>query len=161
LIPCVVSRSSSGADHGAYMRTIVVRLAALCGIAVSSVAAGAAPSQVRLAMPFACHSDGGGVQLSPAPVQRYQIIGTPERQLFSACSPKNLTFAENWILHRFDIDCGGVRVSWLSVVGALTTNWMPNRFWVSEGRVHVRMGPLWGEFSARPCFARRPLGGVG
>jgi hypothetical protein len=140
------------------MREIVVRFAALCGIAVWSVAASAAPTEVQLAMPFACHVDGGDVKLSPSQIQRYQVIGVPERQVFSACSPAHPNICRDWILHRFDIDCGGVRVPWLAVAGTLTTNWMPSRFWVSEGRLHLRMGPLWSGLSARPCFARRPLG---
>jgi hypothetical protein len=109
-------------------------------------------------MPFGCHMDRGEVKLTPGPIQRYQIYGIPEGRAFSACSPRNPGICRNWMLHRFDLDCGGVRVSWLSVVAALTTNWMPNRFWVSEGRLHIRMGPLWSGVSDGPCFMRRPLG---
>lgn len=140
------------------MRTTTTRFAALCGIAVSSFATSAAPSEVRLAMPFACHMDCGEVELTPGPIQRYQIYGIPEGQAFSACSPTNPGICRNWMLHRFDLGCGGVRISWLSVASARTANWMPNRFWVSEGRLHIRMGPLWSGVSGGPCFMRRPLG---
>ena len=146
------------ADFGAYMRTTTIRFAALCGIAVSSFASSAVPSEVRLVMPFACHLDRGEVRLTPGPIQTFQIYGIPEGRAFSACSPRNPGICRSWMLHRFDLDCGGVRVSWLSVVGALTTNWMPNRFWVSEGRLHLRMGPRWSGVSGGPCFMRPPLG---
>jgi len=137
------------------MRAIVVRIAALCGVGVSPFAASAAPAQ--LVMPFACHQEGGEVRLAPALLRTYAIYGAPEARAFSACSPNNPEMCRTWTLHRFDIDCGGARVSWLSVVGALT-DWMPNRIWVSEGRLHVRMGPLWNRVSNAPCYAARPFG---
>jgi hypothetical protein len=138
------------------MRTTTIRFAALCGIAVSSFATSAAPSEVLLAMPFACHLDRGEVRLTPGPIQTFQIYGIPEGRAFSSCSPRNPGICRSWMLHRFDLNCGGVRVSWLSVVRALTTNWMPNRSWVSEGRLHIRTGPRWS--SVGPCFMRPPLG---
>jgi hypothetical protein len=143
---------------GAYVRATRIRFAVLCGIAVSSFATSATPSEVRLAMPFACHMDRGEVKLTPGPIQRYQIYGIPLGRAFSACSLRNPGVCRSWMLHRFDLNCGGVRVSWLSVVSALTTNWMPNRFWVSEGRLHIRTGPRWSGVSGGPCFMRPPLG---
>lgn len=135
---------------------MLVPLAALGGVAAFSFVTNAASAEVGLSMPFACRSDGGLVKLTPAPVRTYRIFGVERRQ-FSACSPRNADICRNWSLHRFDIDCGGVRVPWLSVVGALATDWMPNRFWVSEGRLHVRMGPRWSGIYVRPCSMRPPL----
>src|SRR5262249_59220065 len=122
------------------MRAIVVRIAALCGVGVSPFAASAAPAQ--LVMPFACHQEGGEVRLAPALLRTYALYGAPEARAFSACSPNNPEMCRTWALHRFDIDCGGARVSRLSVVGALT-DWLPNRIWGSEGRLDPRLGPLW------------------
>jgi hypothetical protein len=139
------------------MRALVVQVAALCGIAMSSLAANAAQSEERLVMPFACQDRGGEVALVPGPSQSYRIYGTPERQLFTACSPKAPEICRNWLVHRFDIDCSGVRVSWLSVVDALTRR-SGSRFWVSDGRLHVKMGPWWNRTRGGPCYIRRPSG---
>src|SRR6478672_7764084 len=105
------------------MRTILIPFAALCGALAFSFATNAASAQVGLSMPFACRSDGGLVKLTPGPLRTYPIVGIPEHRLFSACSPRNPDICRNWNLHRFDIDCGGVRVSWLSVVSALSNAW--------------------------------------
>ena len=137
------------------MRTFAV-VAAL-SIALSSCLASAALSEERLVMPFDCRAIGGDVELVPGPSQSYRIYGTPERQLFTACSPERPELCRSWMLHRFDIDCSGVRVSWLSVVDVLT-KWRPNRVWVSDGRLHVRMGPWWKGAPAGPCNMRRSLG---
>jgi len=146
-------RSLRGIDHGEHMRAILLSFAALGALALSS-AANAASAQFGLSMPFACRSDAGVLTLAPAPLRTYPILGTPEHRQFSACSPRNPEFCRNWNLHRFDIDCGGIRVSWLSVVDVLAKGWMPNnnRFWVGEGQLHVRTGPLWGGNYGRPCY---------
>jgi hypothetical protein len=140
LIPIVLRPPSRLKIGGLTMRTFAV-VAAL-SIALSSCLASAAPSEERLVMPFDCRAIGGDVELVPGPSQSYRIYGTPERQLFTACSPERPELCRSWMLHRFDIDCSGVRVSWLSVVDVLT-KWRPNRVWVSDGRLHVRMGPWW------------------
>jgi hypothetical protein len=141
------------------MRTTLLPFVALGGALAFSFATNAGLAQVGLSMPFTCHSDGGMIKLTPAPLRTYPIFGTPEHRLFSACSPRNPDICRNWNLHRFDIDCGGVRVSWLSVVGAFSNDWMPNnRLWVGEGQLHVRMGPLWSGIYNRPCVVRRSFG---
>ena len=102
-------------------------------------------------MPFACHAAGGVVDLTPAAETSYRVYGTPERQSFTACSPLRPDFCRNWVLHRFDIDCGGARVSWLSVVDAATAEWNPGHAWASGGQLHLRMGRWWGGPAAAPC----------
>ena len=70
-------------------------------------------------MPFACRVAGGTVSLAPSAPQAYQIYGQAEHQRLTTCSPYNPRRCHNWSVHRFDLDCGGVRTSWQSVVAAL------------------------------------------
>lgn len=70
-------------------------------------------------MPFACHVAGGRVLLAPSAPQTYQIYGHREQKRMTTCSPANPRACHTWYIHRFDLDCGGVRTSWQSVVATL------------------------------------------
>ncbi len=148
-----------GIDHGEHMRAFLFPFAVLGALAFSC-AANAASGQFGLSMPFACRSNAGVLTLTPAPLRTYPILGTPEHQQFSACSSRNPDICRNWNLHRFDIDCGGIRVSWLSLVDVLSKDWMPNnnRLWVGDGQLHVRMAPLWSGGYGRPCSVQQAPG---
>jgi hypothetical protein len=136
------------------MREFLERCTLVCGVAMWIFVTNAAAAEELLIMPFACQASGGSVNLSPAPSQSYRIYGKPEHQVFTACSPIRPEFCRDWVVHRFDLDCGGVRVSWLSVVNALT-QWRPTRAFVSDGRLHMRMGPWWNGEARRPCAGPR------
>jgi hypothetical protein len=71
-------------------------------------------------MPFACGVTGGKVSLAPSAPQTYQIYGRREQKRLTTCSPYDPRRCQNWFIYRFDLDCGGVRTSWQSVVSALT-----------------------------------------
>src|SRR5450755_2049439 len=124
------------------MRAFLVRCAIFWGIAISIFPPSATFAEERLVMPYACQSNEGRVDLVPGPSRSYRIFGTPEHQVFTACSSNRPELCRNWMVHRFELDCSGVRVSWLSVADALT-KWGPNRAWVSDGRLHLRMGRWW------------------
>jgi hypothetical protein len=74
----------------------------------------------QLTMPFDCHVVGGRVSLAPSAPQTYQIYGERERKQLTTCSPFDPRKCHSWYVHRFDLDCGGVRTSWQSVVTALS-----------------------------------------
>jgi hypothetical protein len=133
------------------MREFLARCSVFCGIATSIFLTSAASAEERLLMPLACQASGGRVNLIPGPSQSYRIFGTPEHQMFTACSPNRPGLCRDWLVHRFDLDCGGVRVSWLAVVEAFT-KWGPNRASVSDGRLHIRMGSWWNGGPRRPCY---------
>ena len=80
---------------------------------------GVASAEEQLVMPFVCHAAGGRVDLVPSATAAYRIYGTPERQDFTACSSVRPNLCRTWVLHRFDMDCGGVKVPWLSVADAV------------------------------------------
>jgi hypothetical protein len=131
------------------MREFQMRCTSFCAIAMSIFLTSAVSAEERLIIPFACQVSGGRVNLIPGPSQSYRIFGTPEHQMFTACSPNRPGLCRDWLVHRFDLDCGGVRVSWLSVVDALTG---PNRALVSEGRLQLRMGSWWNKGLRGPCY---------
>ena len=77
-------------------------------------------AEEQLVMPFACHVAGGKVLLAPSAPQAYQIYGRAQHKRLTTCSPYDRRNCQNWFVHRFDLDCGGARTSWQSVVGALS-----------------------------------------
>lgn len=91
----------------------------LWGLAIGAALSGPAKAEEQLVMPFACHVAGGKVLLAPSAPQTYQIYGRREQKRMTTCSPFDPRACHNWYIHRFDLDCGGVRTSWQSVVAAL------------------------------------------
>jgi hypothetical protein len=114
---------------------------------------GGARANELLVMPYSCTMAGGQPVLSPAPEQSHRIVGQREQRRFSACSPVNPDMCRNWTVHRFDLDCDGTRVPWVSVVAA--TNEGSRRAWLLDGRLVMRMGPQWSLPPDDPC-ARQP-----
>jgi len=128
--------------------------AAAWTIAVSvSLTSGVRASE-ELLMPYECTARGGEVRLAPSEGQSYRIYGAREHQVFSACSPSPPNRCRNWMLFRFDLDCGGTRVPWLRVVDAAARD-QGRRVWVDGGRLHLQMGPFWAIERERPDFLRR------
>ena len=108
-------------------------------------------------MPFACRVDGGRVLLSPAPMQSYPIVGAHDRRNFTACSPVRPRNCRKLDLHRFEIDCGGAKAGWLSVLAALAP-WTDRPIQVRAGRMQVDMGPRYYGRASMPCVVPMPYG---
>jgi hypothetical protein len=113
----------------------------------------AAYADELLVMPYACSVVGGQPLLTPGPEQSHRIIGKRDQRKFTACSPVNPGICRHWNVHRFDLDCDGTRVSWVSVVAA--TNEGSRRAWLLDGRLLLRMGAWWSLAPDDPC-AREP-----
>ena len=133
------------------------RGAGLLAVAALLLPVGAGSSSARadelLVMPYACSMVGGQPVLSSGPEQSHRIIGQRHQRKHTACSPANPGMCRHWIVHRFDLDCGGSRVSWVSVVAA--SNEGSRRAWLLDGRLVLRMGPWWSLTADDPC-AREP-----
>jgi hypothetical protein len=99
------------------LRETVTKL--LCALALAAALIGPAAAEEQLVMPFACHVAGGKVLLAPSAPQTYQIYGHREQKRLTTCSPFDPRACHTWFIHRFDLDCGGARTSWQSVVAAL------------------------------------------
>lgn len=110
----------------------------------------------RLHMPFDCYFDGFQVQLEPSEDRSYEIIGPRERDILSVCAPYDPGRCRSWHVHRFEFQCGGTRVSWVdaALAGARMTG---RDAWLEDGRVHMRMGPLWTIARDRPRRSQRRL----
>ena len=100
------------------MRTKIIGL--FCGVVAASALTGPAAAGEQLVMPFACHVAGGQVQLVPSEPRAYQIYGQRAQRSLTTCSPYDPRRCHTWSVHRFDLDCGGIRTSWPSVVAALS-----------------------------------------
>jgi hypothetical protein len=126
------------------------RGAGLLALAALLVPAGSgARADELLVMPYACAMVGGQPVLTPGPEQSHRIIGPRDQRKFNACSPVNRDMCRQWTVHRFDLDCGGARVPWVSVVAA--TNEGTRRAWLLDGRLVLRMGPRWSLRPDDPC----------
>jgi hypothetical protein len=120
-------------------RHLLARLGAVATLAVVSTAALA---QERLIMPYACSVYAGRIELSPSRDESYRIYGQREERPYTVCSPINPNVCRTWLLHRFDLDCSGQRVGWMSVVEAASEQ-TTRRAWVEDGRLHMRMNQFW------------------
>ncbi len=133
------------------------------GVVVGSIilatasATGAAAE--RLHMPYDCFFDGFQVQLEPSGDRSYDIIGSRESDILTACAPYDANRCRSWKVHRFRFQCGGVQVSWLEAAAAAAR--MTRRdAWVEDGRLHVRMGPMWVVARGGPSRRLREMPGV-
>jgi hypothetical protein len=124
------------------------RGAGLLALAVLLLPAGAHADEL-LVMPYYCTMVGGQPLLTPGPERSHRILGPRDERKFSACSPVNPDLCRQWTVHRFDLDCDGSRVSWVSVVAA--TNEGSRRAWLLNGRLVLRMGPRWSLPADDPC----------
>jgi hypothetical protein len=118
-------------------------------LATSLLALGPSPAfcDDLLVMPYACAIVGGRALLTPAQNQGHRIIGAHEQRSFRACSTMDPTLCRQWTIHRFDLDCDGTPLPWATVVA----NARPNRAWLENGRLHVRMPPNWDLAADDPC----------
>ena len=110
----------------------------------------ASDAEELIVMPFRCSIIAGRPVLMPSHDEGYRILGQREQRTFTACSPVNPDTCKQWTVHRFDLECGGVRVPWTSVAVAADGPRNP-RAWVEDGRVRVRVGPWWNMAPGDPC----------
>jgi hypothetical protein len=110
---------------------------------------GVAHADELLVMPYTCTMVGGQPLLAPAAERGHRILGPRDQRKFNACSPVNPDLCRQWTVHRFDLDCDGTRVPWVSVVAA--TNEGSRRAWLLNGRLVLRMGPRWSLPADDPC----------
>jgi hypothetical protein len=124
----------------------------ICGFlgAFLSFYATASCAEELLVMPFRCAIIAGRPVLTPSPDEGYRILGQREQRTFTACSPIHPDTCKQWTVHRFDLECGGVRVPWTSVAVAADGPRNP-RAWIEDGQVRVRMGPWWNMPPGDPC----------
>lgn len=103
----------------------------------------------EVVMPYRCDLRGGAVHLVPSERRSYQIFGRREHQAFRACSRSDRGSCKTYLLHRFDMDCGGARVAWVDVIeAALDLQGGGQEAWVEGGRVLIDVGQVLGSTAA-------------
>ena len=125
--------------------TVALLVVAATALHCTTVAAGE-----LLVLPYACRVVGSEPVLTRAPDQGYRIIGRREERDFTECSPANPDMCRRWKLYRFDVDCGGQRVPWVSLSAAADAH-SGGRSWVEGGRMHLEMPPSWSLRPDDPC----------
>jgi hypothetical protein len=121
----------------------------MAALLLPALLASPARADELLVMPYSCSMAGGQPVLTPGPEQSHRILGQRERRRHKACSPVNPSMCRQWTVHRFDIDCDGRRVSWVSVAAATSEG--SRRAWLLDGRLLLRMGPRWSLAPDDPC----------
>ncbi len=123
----------------------------MIALSVSLSAGSVAQAREQLVMPFDCHIEQGQLKLSPAADKAYPIIGPRDEQTLTSCGFSPLTGCRTIMAHRFDISCGGSRVSWMRVVGAIGST-AALRSWIKDDRLNVEL-PSQDAPAAKPaCF---------
>jgi len=125
----------------------------LFGLTIGAGLTGPAAAE-ELVMPFSCGVIGGQVSLAPSAPQTYQIYGRAEHKRLNTCSPYDPRKCHAWSVHRFDLDCGGVRTSWQSVVAALS----PILAESGGAPVDAYAGPAYGPQGRAGPYRRGPGG---
>ena len=139
------------AARGVGVLLVMASLMAFAGIARAN-------DGEQAVMAYACAVDRGRVVLTPAPERQYRVLGTRASHAFTACAPTNPDKCRTWQIHKFDLACGGQRVSWLLVAGALVDR-VPARGQIDNGRLSLRLGPAWQRRDTQPVPIgfRRPF----
>ncbi len=135
------------------MGILSFRAPALSLLVVAAMSSGAVQAAERLSMPFDCRFDGERVQMRPSEERSYVIFGRGEHEIYTACSPVDASRCRSWNVHRFDFDCGGVRVPWIDAAMA-GARYSGREVWVEGGSFHLVMGPMWTGPRDRPSFGR-------
>ncbi|WP_072394124.1 J domain-containing protein [Hyphomicrobium sp. CS1GBMeth3] len=104
-----------------------------------------------LVMPYSCKVIRGQPTLMRSDDQGHPVIGRREQREFRACSPENPDLCRRWTVHRFDMDCGGVRVPWVEVAAAAVRD---GRAYVQGGRFELEMPARWSLPPDAPCSRR-------
>lgn len=117
--------------------------AGLAGLAALVPASDLVAAGERLVMSYDCRVAGRDLELVQSAPREYPILGPRQQEIHTACSPSDPSRCRSWRIHRFDIDCGGARVAWLDVVGAVAFQQRyPAR--VKGDRMVIGMGRSWG-----------------
>ncbi|MTD94430.1 hypothetical protein GIW81_08795 [Hyphomicrobium sp. xq] len=133
------------------MRSFAInRITAAALVAATTLLCTTVAAGELLVLPYACRVVGGEPVLTPAPDQGYRVIGRREERDFTECSPANPDMCRRWKLYRFDVDCGGQRLPWVSLSAAADTH-NGGRSWVEDGRMHLEMPPSWSLRPDDPC----------
>lgn len=73
----------------------------------------------RVVLPYVCSVEGRTIRLSPSPERAFPIVEGRVQRDFETCDPPFSRNCTRFPVHRFDLVCGGMRVSWPDMVAAM------------------------------------------
>ena len=126
-----------------------------------AVSLGVARADELLVMPYSCKVVGGRPSLTPSDDQGHPVIGRREQQEFRACSPADPRLCRRWNVHRFDLDCGGVRVPWVDVAAVAGAGRGDGEAFVVDGHFELEMPARWSLPPDAPCARDGDMEGPG
>lgn len=115
-----------------------------------TLAAAQVEARESISMPFACSVENGRIAMRPSATQSYAILGAREEQPFTACTSQQFEQCRTFMVHRFNIDCSGYRVSWMRAVAAARST-TGTRSWLENGRLKLVLASRAKGFIAPPC----------
>lgn len=108
----------------------------LCWATFAALAPARATALEFVTMPFDCSVDGPRIILKPSEPRGYAIQGGREERQVTTCKNTNGNDCRTIKAHRFQILCGGRRVSWMRVVAAVPST-LERDIWIDAGRLHL------------------------
>lgn len=114
--------------------------------ALSLMASAASPvwAAGQLVMPYACRANADELSVTASPLQTYEIIGKREQRAYTACRDAGAPNCKTMMLHRFTISCGGVPVSWHTVVSKIGTDTI-GPSWLEDEQLNLVFRPGGGD----------------
>lgn len=91
-------------------------------------------------MPYRCAVVDGKPVLTPSEEQGHRVLGAKEQRKVKTCSTVDRNHCRQWTTFKFDMDCGGTRVSWMQVF-ANASEFTRRRVWEQNGSLRVRNTP--------------------
>lgn len=92
-------------------------LAAIAAMTTALASPGAKAEE--LVMPYACSVEAGQILLTPSAPLSYPVVGQREEVSFAECAGRGPQSAcTTMAVHRFELSCGGVKVTWAQVAAA-------------------------------------------
>jgi len=150
----------AGSLGGVRMRALRVLTLGFFGLVAGAL--GWSAKADDLVIPYACEMDNGAPHLKPASATSYRIIGPKEDLSFTACGSSSDS-CEMMMVHKFDIECAGHKVSWARVaasapeVGVVLPAHLPDDF-APISRFKGRLVlPGFGRTTHLASVERRPL----
>lgn len=106
----------------------------IAGTAIADVA--------KVIVPLSCAVERGRLVVSAAAERAHPIIGQRSSHAFTTCAAGKMPRCRTFMVHKFDLSCDGLRVSWLGLMGAALERDDP-RVRVVANRFTLRMPPGW------------------
>ena len=145
-------------NEGQVLRALAGKF--VCAFVIAVGVSGAGVADEGLVMPFACQVERGKVVLSPSPNQTYRIYGKREQRKVTTCSQFGNGCRRSTV-YRFDLDCGGTRTDWRSVVTAMAPWTKPEPGYGDFVPIREYRGPYLRYYFAPPYGPPMALGPYG